>query len=163
MELTEKEQQIMKLGAITVLACVIALAGTHPAIAQTGTVKSAIAASNKKFSEALAAGNAAGVAALHTEDAVLMPPNTEAVKGRPAIEKLFTAFVAAGIKGVTLTSQEVEAHGDTATELGAYSIKDATGKEVDRGKYIVLWKRVKGDWKLHRDIWNSSMPLPAPK
>jgi hypothetical protein len=78
------------------------------------------------------------VAALHTEDAVLMPPNTEAVKGRPAIEKLFMAFVAAGIKGVTLTSQEVEAHGDTATELGAYSIKDATGKEIDRAKHRPL-------------------------
>ena len=153
----------MRFGATAVLACVIALAGTHPAIAQTGTVKAAIDASNKKFSEALAAGNAAGVAALHTEDAVLMPPNTEAVKGRPAIEKLFMAFVAAGIKGVTLTSQEVEAHGDTATELGAYSIKDATGKEIDRGKYIVLWKRVKGEWKLHRDIWNSNMPVPALK
>ena len=153
----------MRFGATAVLACVVALAGTAAVDAQSGTVKAAIDASNKKFSEALAAGNAAGVAALHTEDAVLMPPNTEAVKGRPAIEKLFMAFVAAGIKGVTLTSQEVEAHGDTATELGAYSIKDATGKEIDRGKYIVLWKRVKGEWKLHRDIWNSNMPLPAPK
>ena len=53
----------MRFGATAVLACVIALAGTHPAIAQTGTVKAAIDASNKKFSEALAAGNAAGVAA----------------------------------------------------------------------------------------------------
>jgi uncharacterized protein (TIGR02246 family) len=153
----------MKLGATAVLACIVAFGGTQAVIAQTGTVKTAIDASNKKFSEALAAGNAAGVAALHTEDAVLMPPNTEAVKGRPAIEKLFMAFVAAGIKGVTLTSQEVEAHGNTATELGAYSIKDPTGKEIDRGKYIVLWKRVKGEWKLHRDIWNSSLPVLAPK
>lgn len=144
-------------------ACVIALAGSPTAIAQTGTVKAAIDVSNKTFSEALAAGNAAGVAALHTEDAMLLPPNSEAVSGRPAIEKLFAAFVAAGLKGVTLTSQEVEAHGETATELGAYSIKDATGKEVDRGKYIVLWKRVKGEWKLHRDIWNSNLPVGAPR
>jgi len=144
-------------------ACVIALAGSGAAIAQTATVKAAIDVSNKKFGEAIAAGNAAGVAALHTEDAMLLPPNGEAVRGRPAIEKLFQAFVAAGIKGVTLTSQEVEARGENATELGAYSIKDATGKEIDRGKYIVLWKRVKGEWKLHRDIWNSNLPVAAPR
>jgi ketosteroid isomerase-like protein len=32
------------------------------------------------------------------------------------------------------------------------------GKVVDRGKYIVIWKREQGQWKLHRDIWNTSMP-----
>jgi hypothetical protein len=29
---------------------------------------------------------------------------------------------------------------------------------LDQGKYIVIWKREKGQWKLHRDIFNSSVP-----
>ena len=29
---------------------------------------------------------------------------------------------------------------------------------MDSGKFIVIWKQEGGQWKLHRDIWNSSMP-----
>jgi ketosteroid isomerase-like protein len=28
----------------------------------------------------------------------------------------------------------------------------------DSGKFIVVWRREKGGWKLTLDIWNSSMP-----
>ena len=30
---------------------------------------------------------------------------------------------------------------------------------TDRGKYLVVWKRgADGNWRLHRDIFNSSLP-----
>jgi uncharacterized protein (TIGR02246 family) len=149
-----------------VLACAVvaALAGSSRiAVAQVAGVKAAIDAANKKLGAAVAAGNAAGVAALYTDDATMLPPNGETVRGRAAIEKLFQAMIAAGIKQATLTAQEVEAHRDTATEVGAYSVKDAAGKELDRGKYVVIWKQVKGEWKLHRDIFNSDLPLTPVK
>ncbi len=153
----------MKSRAATVVAFVIALVASPPVTAQTGAVKAAIDAANKKFGAAAAAGSASGLAALFTDDAMVLPPNGESVRGRPAIEKVFQGLIAAGIKQVTLTAEEVEGHGDTATEVGAYSVKDAAGTEVDRGKYVVVWKRVKGEWKLHRDIWNSNMPMPGVK
>jgi hypothetical protein len=31
---------------------------------------------------------------------------------------------------------------------------------IDEGKYVVVWKRVGGQWKLHRDIWTSSVRGP---
>lgn len=155
----------MKVRSAAVLACafVIGLAASPSVTAQSGNVKAAVDAANKKFGTAIAAGNAAGVAALYTEDAMALPPNGEAVRGRAAIEKAFQGMIASGVKEVTLTAQEVEGHGDTATEVGAYSVKDGAGKELDRGKYVVVWKRVQGDWKLHRDIWNSNMPMPSTK
>jgi uncharacterized protein (TIGR02246 family) len=139
------------------------LATASTASAQTAGVKATIDASNKKFAAALEAGDAKTIATLFTEDAMVMPPYSEAVRGRQAIEGLFQALAAAGIKQAVLTTQEVEAHGDSATEIGTFSIKDATGKEVDRGKYVAVWKRVKGQWQMHRDIWNSSLPMPAPR
>ncbi len=155
----------MTLKTRALQVCAIAAAFTVlPSLvaAQNAAVKAAIDANNKKFGAAIAAGNPAGVAGLYTDDAMVLPPNGEAMSGRPAIEKLFQALVAAGIKEITLTAQEVEAHGDVATELGAYSVKDGAGKEIDRGKYIVVWKRVQGQWKLHRDIWNSNLPAAMP-
>jgi ketosteroid isomerase-like protein len=41
-------------------------------------------------------------------------------------------------------------------------MKDASGKQIDRGKYITVWKKQQGQWKLHRDIWNTSMPAAKP-
>nr|NIO33253.1 DUF4440 domain-containing protein [Gemmatimonadota bacterium] len=33
------------------------------------------------------------------------------------------------------------------------------GGAVEQGKYLVVWKRGEdGNWKLHADIWNTSMP-----
>ena len=156
----------MRFAARTALVCAVAIvAAGIPSVvsAQNAAVKAAIDAANKKFGEAVAAGNTAGVAGLYTDDAMVLPPNGETVSGRPAIEKLFQALVAAGIKEITLTAKEVEAHGDAATEIGMYSVKDGTGKEIDRGKYMVSWKKVQGQWKLHRDIWNSNLPLGMPK
>ncbi len=53
---------------------------------------------------------------------------------------------------------ETEAHGDTVNEVGNYKLMVAGGQEADAGKYIVIWKNVAGQWKLHRDIWNTSKP-----
>jgi uncharacterized protein (TIGR02246 family) len=156
----------MRLAAKAALICVVGiLAAGIPSIAsaQSGAVKAAIDAANKKFGTAVAAGNTADIAGLFTDDAMVLPPNGESVIGRPAIEKLFQALVAAGIKEITLTAKEVESHGDAATEIGVYSVKDGTGKEIDRGKYMVSWKKIQGQWKLHRDIWNSNQPLGVPK
>ena len=155
----------MRLKAAIVLACAcaIGLMTSDSAFAQAGDARKGIDAANKAFGAAIASGNAAGVAALYTDDAVAMPPNSEVVTGRPAIEKAFQGMIASGVKEVILTAKEVEAHGDTATEVGAYSVKDAAGKEIDRGKYIVVWKRAQGQWKLHRDIWNSSVPMMPAK
>ncbi len=56
----------------------------------------------------------------------------------------------------------IRGRSDTASEVGRYVVKDAAGKKIDHGKYIVIWKKVAGTWKLYRDIWNTS-DAPAAK
>jgi ketosteroid isomerase-like protein len=65
-----------------------------------------------------------------------------------------------GIKGATLETVELEGHGDTAIEVGRYTLRGEEGQTLDRGKFIVIWKQVEGEWKLHRDMFSSSMPAP---
>jgi hypothetical protein len=31
----------------------------------------------------------------------------------------------------------------------------------DRGKYVVVWRKVRGDWKVAADIFNSDGPPPV--
>jgi ketosteroid isomerase-like protein len=52
----------------------------------------------------------------------------------------------------------VEGHGETAHEIGRYTLKTGTGEVADSGKYLVVWKQEGGAWKLHRDIWTTSRP-----
>lgn len=121
-------------------------------------VKAAIDAGNKQFVATFAKGDAAGLAAMYSTTGQAFPPNSDVVRGREGLQKLWQGAMASGVKEIMLTTTEVESHGDTAHEVGTYSMNAAEGKPVDRGKYIVIWKRENGQWKLHRDIWNTSMP-----
>jgi ketosteroid isomerase-like protein len=139
---------------------VFALVALSAAItfAQPGDARAAIEAANKQFSAAFAKGDAAALSAMYTSSAIAFPPNGEIARGQTAIQSIWKGAIASGLKGLVLTTAEVETHGDTAHEVGNYEMRDAGGKAADRGKYIVIWKREGGQWKLHRDIWNSNMP-----
>ena len=63
-----------------------------------------------------------------------------------------------GIKKAKLETLEVVGMGDTACEVGKYTLFLEGEQVADSGKYVIIWKMVNGQWKLHRDIWNTSMP-----
>ncbi len=132
----------------------LALAGV--AGAQSSDVRAAIEAANKQFSAAVTRGDAAGIAALYSANAEVLPPGGDVAKGRAAIQKLMQGFIDAGAKELPLATVEVEAHGDTAWEVGTWTLKGKDGAELDHGKSVVIWKKEAGGWKLYRDIWNSS-------
>ena len=65
-----------------------------------------------------------------------------------------------GIGSGNLSTTEVWGMNDLAVEEGTYSLNSKDGAEIDKGKYLVLWKMEGGKWKLFRDCFNSDMPLP---
>jgi uncharacterized protein (TIGR02246 family) len=147
---------LRSLGLVGVVS--ILCAGSTAAQRGGSDVRAAIEAASKQFVAAFAKGDAAQLASMYTADAQAFPPNSDIVRGRDAIRKLWQGVLDAGIKSAPLTTLEVEAHGDTAHEVGTYAMRVEGGKQVDHGKYIVIWKREQGQWRLHRDIWNSSAP-----
>ena len=66
----------------------------------------------------------------------------------------------ASTRRITIARRQIlfEAEGNLAYEVGAYALKTKDGKVADRGKYCVVWKRVNGQWLLHRDIWTTNLP-----
>ena len=129
--------------------------------ASSTEVRDAIVAANKSFRTTSKTGDAASMAALYTENGQLLPPNSGFVTGQQEIQAFFQAFFDMGIKEAELETVEVEGHGDTATEVGQYTLYGEGSQVLDEGKYIVIWKQVEGQWKLHRDILNSSRPAPG--
>ena len=145
--------------AASVSAALLLAAG--PGSAAPPGPRAAIEEANGKFSAFLAKGDAAGLAAMYAADAKVFPPNSDIVSGGPAIQQLWQGVIDAGVKGAKLTTLDVTVGGDLASESGKYEMSGADGKVLDSGKYVVVWKRVAGRWKILRDIWNTSMPAPA--
>jgi ketosteroid isomerase-like protein len=98
------------------------------------------------------------MANLYTSEAQLLPANSDFVRGTAAIRQ---GVIDMGLKDASLETVEVEAHGDTAIEVGLYRLLAADGVVADNGKYVVVWKNDSGTWKLHRDIWTTSQPAAA--
>ena len=121
-------------------------------------IQEAIAAVNRKFSDAYSRGDAAGVAAFYTADGQLLPTNSEIIQGHEGIAGFWQFVMGLGVKTVALDSSELDVQGETAVEIGQYTLGGADGTTIDQGKYLVVWKNDGGSWKLHRDIWNTSMP-----
>jgi uncharacterized protein (TIGR02246 family) len=131
-----------------------------PASISSPSVRDEIGAANARFMEAFRARDVAGVAACYTSDAQLLPAHSDVVEGTSAIADYWGGALASGVAGARLESTEVDALGDRAIEVGRYAIVGADGGTIDRGKYLVVWRREGGSWKLHRDIWTTSVPAP---
>jgi uncharacterized protein (TIGR02246 family) len=123
-----------------------------------GDVRAAIAAVNRAMMATFAQGDAAALAAFYTSDGQILAPHREVLRGPQAIGAFWQGSLDAGFKQLVLDTRELEAHGDTAHEVGEYTIYRAAGELVDRGKYVVIWKRQDGQWKLYLDIANSNLP-----
>lgn len=113
-----------------------------------------IDAANLKFGTAFSTGDAAVLDELYTADALLLPPGAPSVSGADNRIAFWQAVMDSGVAGAELVAEEVKGTGDMATEVGRATLYDGDGNVIVTGKYIVLWKKVGEDWKLHRDIWN---------
>ncbi len=127
--------------------------------AQARDIKADIDAANGKFVAAFNKGDAAGVAQLYTEQATALPPGAPMVKGRAAIQSFWQGAIQAGDKNVSLKALQVDQFGNAAREIGQFSL-DAPNPQKQmvhvEGKYVVLWRRSGGSWKLDTDIWNAN-------
>ena len=119
-------------------------------------MKADIMAANQKFMDAYAQG-ATTMNTYYSTDAQLMAPGMEVVKGNTAIGTFWKGAFDSGVKKAKLATTEATQNGDQVFEVGQYTLYGTNDAQLDTGKYVVIWKKEGGQWKLHRDIWNTSM------
>jgi uncharacterized protein (TIGR02246 family) len=91
---------------------------------------------------------------MYTDDAILLPSGGSRTEGRAAIEAFWAKNLRSGVEEVQLRTENLESLGDDLVyEIGSYTTTPADGAPI-AGHYVVLWKRVDGEWKLHVDIFN---------
>jgi len=121
--------------------------------------KTAIEERSKVFVDAINTKDSVGLANCYTSDAKFMQPNDKSVEGRANIKKLFGQWMKGGMPQMSLTVHEVWGSEDMLAAENTWTFINQSGKTVDAGKSIEIYKKEDGVWKLHRDCYNSDMPV----
>jgi uncharacterized protein (TIGR02246 family) len=114
-----------------------------------------------RWLQLIKAKDAPGIAALYAEDGAVMPPNAPIGKGRAAIERTWASMMATPGFDLAITPEQiiVSSSGDMALDRGTYrlTITPDGAAQTDTGKYVVVWRKIGGEWKAAADIFNSDL------
>ena len=137
----------------------VSLGQTKGTKALGSNVRNEIEAASKEFALELGKGDAAKIAGMYAEGARVLPPNGPMVQERQRIQEFWQGFINSGAK-LSIRTSDVEAQGNLAIEVGTWEMISPDNKR-DAGKFVVVWRRDKKDWKLAVDVWNSDMPVSS--
>jgi uncharacterized protein (TIGR02246 family) len=133
---------------------------------QSGDAESYIKQADVAFGTAMRTNDMDALANMYAADATFMPPNMAAAHGQSAVRTSWSGFLGQfSSTDLTLTPDDVQQSGDLAVETGRYMVhvvpKGTAAPVTDSGKYVVVWKKIDGRWRIFRDIFNSDLPVPA--
>jgi uncharacterized protein (TIGR02246 family) len=153
---------LVGLSAAVTIGCHSGSTPSTPA-ALSDTDLAAIRTADSTFMAAANAGDVDGVVAVYANDAVLLPPNAPAQRGRNAIRSFWGGLLKAYTVKFEVGSDTVEGRGDLAYNVGHYRLT-AVPKEkanpgmADEGKFVeILKKQPDGSWKYAVDMYNSNL------
>jgi len=117
-----------------------------------------------RFIEAVKAADIATIVSLFSDTAVLMPPNDTSLWGSKELEEWHQEYFA-DFRVATFgeIEREVTVMGDWAVERWAYmvAIHPLHGGERirDDGRFLAVWKRDDGAWRMTQAMFNSMRPI----
>src|SRR3972149_369420 len=168
------EDMTMRISSVLTLLALLSLTACQPpepsepvemtasdAAGLTADDRAAIGPTREAWVKRALAGDGGALAATYAEDAVLLPPNHEAVEGRAAIQAYFETFPP--VSDMQLHPMEVDGVGDVAYVRGHYVLTmtpEGSDPINDSGHYLeVRRKQADGSWLTYRDIYNSELSL----
>lgn len=146
----------------TLAASLIAWAPTT-ALGDRTADRVALETANQAWKAAFIVRDADAKAALTTDDFILLPPNAAPVRGRDAAHALWRQVETPEVLRISLTFEEIVMDGDVAYSMGAFSESLPNGYVTRHGMFVDIWKRVAGEWRIHRHMLSDSKDLgPVP-
>jgi len=102
----------------------------------------------REYESLLQKGDSISLGDMYTLDAEILPSTI----GRENIIKAFGRMIRNGITGNFKTT-ELWGNEELLVEEGKGSWSNKNGEIVGRGKYLLIWKKDDGKWKILRDTW----------
>ena len=121
-------------------------------------MKKMIEEKNNQFTKAHITGDSAFLVNIFTQDARVFAPNSDPVIGRPAIVVVNSQYLKLDIKEFREETTAFYGNEDYLIDEGNYYFRYGKDNTIDKGKYLNVWKKEDGDWKIYANIWNTNMP-----
>lgn len=98
----------------------------------------------------------AGASELFTEDGAVMTEFGETVRGKQAIKDFFATELDKRLQ-YWVTSEGSSSVGSFGYDQGGLRIRDTVkGQDLENAKYMTLFRKVDGSWKIYRTIYNTN-------
>jgi ketosteroid isomerase-like protein len=114
--------------------------------------KSFIDSINTKFSEQIKNGDSIALASHYSTDAAILLPKSEPIKGKDILSA-WGSMLRAGTEDISFQTIDLAGNDDFLIETG-YIITKGSENNINKSKYLVVWKKQNGEWKLYRDMVN---------
>ena len=126
----------------------------------------AIRESDARWLKAAQARDAAGEAAIFASDGVAYREHIDPLVGPAAFQAFTTKFATDNPKVSTTWSTDairIAESGDVAIQTGEYRLTGLGPKAdgEDKGRFVTVWKKVNGEWKVANDIGSTTSPDAA--
>lgn len=147
---------------LPLLILVIALVSFSRHLAQTANpleeAKKAIAESNGIYFQAFVKNDVSVFVNRYAKDCRILAPGLPALNGEQGAAEFFKiAYDKIGLRNGRFITTAVYGNGDEyVTEEGLWQSFDASNTLFDDGKFLVLWKKTAGGWKMYRDSFSSN-------
>jgi uncharacterized protein (TIGR02246 family) len=141
-----------------VLACL--WLGAVPAVAQQSD-ESRIRGLDDAWVQKIQEGDVDWIVDLYAEDGRFLPPGRQPAVGRDAIRDAWASIIDVPLLVFAPDIVRVSASGDVAYDIGTYGMRtvDVNGRTaLDHGKYLRVWVKRGGRWRVEADIFNSDLP-----
>ena len=123
------------------------------------SIKSSIDLLIQAWVNALKNGDITELGNLYTSDAKLMGHGRPSIEGRDNIVKELEEFIREKITGSNFTTTGIWGNDELIVEEGTGIFSYENGNIVSRGKYLLVWKKIEGKWRIFRDMYNSDGSL----
>ena len=140
----------MKL-IVLICACIFLTSCSKKSLITKDEMKQIIIKKYENVRVTLKNGDPNYVVNIHTANAVQFLANGTEVVGIVALKAFYEKVATLGIDIKSIPTTIELLSNDTAFETGIFTSTSKTGK-VSSAKYIIIWKKVNGDWKIHKAI-----------
>ena len=135
---------------------------TNIVLSQTRTTTFDIDAANKAiqiqiraFESALKKGDSAAIGNLYCVDARLLNHGSPSTVGRADIVKSLAEMIRDSITGSGFVTTGLWGSDEILAEEGTGYFAKSNGTVIARGRYLLIWKKEDGLWKIFRDTFFS--------
>lgn len=129
---------------------------TNSADIDLNAMKKIIREKNNQFTKAHVTGDNLAIDTLFTIDAKSFPPNAQPVIGRDAISKLTAEYIEYGVSEFHEETIELYGNEELLIDQGNYTMTYGPDSIFEEGKYINVWKKADGQWKIYSNMWNTN-------